>query len=576
VRRVIRAVPSWAWILVGVVAWTVANGAWWIAHRQGQSLNIDEAGYLASALNDAQSATRSGLPGWLRTVLWPSNFGPLVPAVASVITLAGVELTAAGAVVSLGFAAAALVGTWLLARRVVPERLAWLPVLITATAPGFVALSRMFGFGIPAAAVTTWALYALVRSRSHAAWRWSLVLGVLVGLMPMTRTMLVAFVPVVLGTGLVQALVASEGRGLRVLRWACSAAVSTVVAGVWLLDSWRPVFDYLVGFGYGAHSSAYRNDVGGPGASRPVLVLRSLLQEWYLSHTVLVLAGLLLGLVALAVGVRTARVNLTVRGLVASPAFVCLALVAGGVTVLMSSQNGGSGFTMGLLPAASILAVRGWLVLADVVRAASWVRVGALVATCATCLVIFLGWYLGSGPLAVPRNVDLGGLGWAHVTDGQQFYAGGNFPPDRSLVTSADLADEWTQATSDVAGSTLRADGSPRPTALGFRGVLLNVNTVALDLARRLGYPVAMSQVDPVTAGSDVEQYRAWLTDGTARDSCVLLTSPSHVNEYAPYVDTPALVAAARSLGFTPTREVPTPDGRTVTVWERGTPACAA
>jgi hypothetical protein len=189
---------------------------------------------------------------------------------------------------------------------------------------------------------------------------------------------------------------------------------------------------------------------------------------------------------------------------------------------------------------------------------------------------VLLGWTLGRGPLSTPRPVDAGPFGFVNLTDGRLFYTAGIFPIDRDIVTGPDLGDDWERSTHAIASRTLRDDGTPRPTALGFRGVLLNVNTIGLDLQGRLGYPIALSQVDPVTAGTGTDGYRTWLETGSAKDSCVLLTSSGEVNELEPVVDTPALESAARELGFTRTGSEPTPDGRTVTVWERGTPACAS
>ena len=352
-QQAIRRIPVGGWFCLALVVWVAAGAWWWAAHRSGQPLNIDEAGYLSFALNDAQSADRSGAQGWLRTVLWPGAFGPVVPAAASVLVLAGVELTQAGAVVGLAAAGATLLVTWLLARRTVGSS-AWLAPLLVAAAPAFIAMSRMFGFGVPAAALTTFALYALVRSRSHASWAWSLAFGVALGVMPLTRTMLVAFVPILALAGLCQVIGAPDGRARRALRWGVSMVVAAGAAATWLVASWRPVFDYLVGFGYGSRSAEYRHDGEGV-ASGPFLTLRGVLIEWFVPLTLIIGLGLVLGAVAFVVVIRRRQAP-WLRGVVQSAAFPSVALVLGGGTALASSQNGGSGFTLTLLPAAAVLA----------------------------------------------------------------------------------------------------------------------------------------------------------------------------------------------------------------------------
>ena len=109
-----------------------------------------------------------------------------------------------------------------------------------------------------------------MRSRSHASWAWSLAFGVALGVMPLTRTMLVAFVPILALAGLCQVIGAPDGRARRALRWAVSMVVAAGVAATWLVASWRAVFDYLVGFGYGSRSAEYRHSGEGV-ASGPFL-----------------------------------------------------------------------------------------------------------------------------------------------------------------------------------------------------------------------------------------------------------------------------------------------------------------
>ena len=85
---------------------------------------------------------------------------------------------------------------------------------------------------------------------------------------------------------------------------------------------------------------------------------------------------------------------------------------------------------------------------------------------------------------------------------------------------------------------------------------------------------VAAAQIDPTSVGSTTDDYQSWLTTGPAAGSCDLMTSAGEVNEFKPVVDTGNLEAAAIAVGFQRVDEVPMPDGRSITVWERHGNGC--
>lgn len=135
-------------------------------------------------------------------------------------------------------------------------------------------------------------------------------------------------------------------------------------------------------------------------------------------------------------------------------------------------------------------------------------------------------------------------------------------------------APRWDSAFDKLTSDVLDGSSTRPDMAFGFRGYFANVNVVELRAVERLHYGITAAQIDPVEVGNTKSEYRAWLTTGDAATSCHLMTSAGAVNEFQPLINTDALEAAALSVGFKAVDAVPTPDGRTVLVWERTGNGC--
>ena len=524
-------------------------------------MSIDEAGYLAIALNDAFGWERGGPVGWAHSVLWPGQHAPLTTAISSIglltrwdpVTVAfGVVLLCA--VMTLGLTAALAIST---KRRAVVV----LSLALVMTTPGFIAFSRMYIFAIPAAAVTMAALYALVRSRALTSLPWSASFGVALGLLPLARTMTIAFVPVLLAVAVAQAAAHLGSRRKQLANLGVALLMAVAVASFWLVPSAHLVFGYLTEYGYGSHGAEYANGASSP----PVALLTVFGGEFFLPHLLLIAAGWCAAVWAVAARWRGGPPPVRSRELLSSPIFPPSAFVIGASAALMTSSNAGFGFTIPLLAPAALVAAAGWSRATRALRRPRMRQV-TLATLTAACAVLAYPSFDAESTLAAPRSVSF--LGAPLIVTHGQGADPAYFTSSKKVVVNNDSwGVKWDAAidrlVSDVLDkSTLRPD-----TAFGFRNRFTNVNVIQLGVVKRLHYGIPVAQIDPLE--NSTSAYASWLTAGEAAASCHLITSPGAVNEFRPLVDTAQLVTAASDVGFTAVDQVPLPDGRSVTVWER-------
>ena len=97
----------------------VAIGAVWLwRFRRGQPLDIDEAGYLAIAVNDYRGLTDGGPGGLWDAVMGPSIQAPLMTALTAPVFLVTGPGVLPGLLVPLAFGGVLLVAAYALGREV--------------------------------------------------------------------------------------------------------------------------------------------------------------------------------------------------------------------------------------------------------------------------------------------------------------------------------------------------------------------------------------------------------------------------------------------------------------------------
>jgi 4-amino-4-deoxy-L-arabinose transferase-like glycosyltransferase len=500
----------------------------WLARfRWGYFLDWDEAGYLGIAL-EFRDALLDG-PGAYVDV--QSNAGaqpPVVPTSAfPLFVLFGRSVDAGLATVAV-WSVLLVVATYGVASRLVAHRWALLAAAVVGTAPVVADYSRLFHFAIPAAALMTSALWALLRSDGLRRTRWVVAGGVLLALMTTARTMTIAYVPAVLA-GVAIGLRREQLRNLGVL-----CAVTAGVAALWWVPSWDAVWPYLRGTGYGAEATAY-----GKGHS----ILSEAFWTTDLRQTARELqAPLVLALLAcLAVAVPRVR-----RGL-PRPGVVLLAcVVLGGWLALASTRNQGTAFDLPWLPALIVLAVAG---AAGVPRRELRVGLAAvLVAVCGWNLLVRSGVAeTFSKPRLVTTAAPIEGLGFIHAKAAIHGY-GVVVPPDRLPA----LHRHWDDL--DEAIARFVAGRLPEPrVGVGTGDWFITETRIHLAgvLHLRRAFPRGL-----VRGPGDLGAWNALVT-----------ADPPMRPSYA--VDRTALEAAARAQGFARARTFTAPDGREVVVWVR-------
>ena len=559
-------------VVVGASAlWLAVNARWLAVYRSSGLLNIDESGYTGIAAIYYLSGQARGLGGWLDAVLGPGIQAPLTTAVTSVIYQVTGPRLVAGFVVVLACGLATVLLTAAVAGRVAGRTAGWIAAIVMGTTPLLLDYSRSFAFAAPAAAVTTAAVMCLICSDGMRRTGWALGFGLFLGLMPLTRTMTIAFVPPLLVAAVLQAALPTD-RVHRLVRTTAAVAVGGAVAATWMVRNGAAVLDYLRGYGYGTHTAEYAV----PGESPWRVVADRLLNDLQLPHATLLFAGLMAAAITVALQARTVGLRRTATSIVASPLLPPVVLTIGGFAALSSSSTTGSGFDLPLVPGIVLIATWG------LTRATRWMRhrPRATVLGLAVALAAIPG-FVPSADLALAgggTETSLPVLGRVVVTDGAglMFHYEAAGLGDPSLTRPWSTSDErrWVTLSGVILEDILEQPVVPR-TAFAFRHYLLNVNTVQLSALTTLRRGLELVQIDPISVGSSEASYDTWLTTGAASSSCILLTAGGGVDEFPPFVDESAMERTATSSGFVVRNQHPLPDGRTATLWSRNTPQCA-
>lgn len=585
----LRKVSVWPALLAGLcLMFVLVNARWIWLYRHAQPLDIDEAGYLSFAMIDYRALMAGGVSGWLQAIEAPSIQAPLTTALASLIfAISGPHVVAAFVVPVLA-GVATIVATFFLARCLLQPGSALAAATLVATCPVVMNYARSFHFALPATATTTFALLCLIRSQRFANVPWALLFGLSLGLMPLARTMTIAFLPgLVLGAG-IYALTGERARVRRFVILCAALLLAIATASSWLAFNGSYVFQYLFSFGYGKQASDYfgsglPSDQYGPGRITLVWnacmeMLRNLVANIYLPHALVLLAGLVGTPALVAAAVKRQGVASVFRGALISPTLPVVVFIFESLAALTSSRNNGTAFFAPLIPAMLVAAV---YVIANAFtgRAYIFMKRSCLVLICLTSAVPLLDL---SWPLARIWAIKVPGLGGAIMTDGrgpiQQYEDAGGLAhiPGTPQPVDRREGNAWLALNVTTAG-TVRSMSPPQGVvALGFRGFLYNANTVRLQILQSGFNDLNLVEVDPFETGDTQNGYHIWLTLGPASSSCLLLTLRESKEDIPPPVSKRLMEAAARQAGFTPLQDWPAPDGNIVTLWQRSSlpPAC--
>ncbi len=553
-----------ALLLTAAIAAFVGLGAIWLwRYRRGQPVDIDEAGYLLIAINDYRGLDDGGAGGWWDAMLAPGIQAPLMPALTVPVFLVTGPGVLPGLLVALAFGAVLLVASYALGHDVGGPRLGWLTLALTAAVPVIIMFHRSYLFPIPSAACSALMLWSIARSRGFAHTRWSLAAGACIGLVALSRTLTLAFLPALVLVGLLL-LAVGPARGRRLLNLGLAAAVSLVVAGPWYRRNGEAVWDYLTDYGYGAGRSAYGEDQSLLSSDSWRESARYVVATSGLPVVVLWVVGAFVLVWACVRMWRHDGLRRTALATIRSPLLPSLAWAGWGLVMLTTSGNKGTGFTTPLIPALALLTAWAFLRLP---------RVPARTLVAASVVVLVLNTAAAAdpaSPLAKPRVAQLPWIGNAVWVNGagsiQNYVRGGQRHPTDGQLTRAQ-GRAWHAAQVRLAHQL--DELGPAFTTFGFRHRLINLNTVQLEQMLEGRVPLALTMVDPIAVPNDVRAMTDYLTTGAAATACLVLTAGGVAYEIEPIVDPDLMARAARAAGFVRHSTVGLPDRRTVVVWRR-------
>lgn len=559
--------PAWRWALIVALGCLVmaAIHIWWVIEfRRDFPLNVDEAGYTAIGVNNFLGFENGGLHGWWDVVQSQAPNAPLLPAVTSLVLIVSPGVLQ-GFGVLIAFGALLTLATYGIGERLAGPRLGALAALAVATSQGTFLFTREYIFALPTAAFLACAVYALLRSDGMRGRWWSIACGAALGLMLLSRTMAVAFVPGVLVVAALMILVRHrDDLWPRVLNLGLAIVAMALVAATWYWNNLDPVVDYLTDFGYGEQAQYYGEDQSALSWDRFESVAKRFVGgDLLVPLAVLIFIGLLAGAFMLGRRLRESDHRWGELWRIAGSDAIGVFLVfAAGYAALMTSQNGGNGFGYPiamLLPPLAVIPLRRY-------RAAA-IPAAVLVALIAAVnLVASSGLWDDAGK---SRLVDVPVLGELPWVNGEAHAVAAIRVQVPGPVTHFDTADEgWTELDRKIANlllSDIAPEGNPRLSAFASRNRVVSGNSVGLAglLERRTGIPLTQIEAEPDT----VANYERQLTTPVIGEPTAVITTSTETGDFDPLVTQKKAETALRNTGFVLFRQFPSPDGRTFRVW---------
>jgi hypothetical protein len=561
----VRPTLRWGLIVLAVAILLFGLDIWWFeVHRSGYPFDIDEAGYTSFGLVDYLGLHHGGLSGWWEAIDHQGTFAPLVPALTSLTVWVHPGILNGFAVLAV-FALLLALATYGVAERLVGPRLGAFAAIVTATLPGTFKFAREYIYALPTAALLMCAVFGILRSDGMRSRRWAIGAGVAVGLLPLTRTMAIAFIPGLVLAALLPLLLRGDRTNYvrRLVNLGLMAIVAVAVAATWYAHNLRSVVDYLTGYGYGSQSAYYGESHALISWGRFAGVVERIIEEDLLVPiAALVMAALVALIVALWIRVRrSTRIERDLTEIAATDAAgVCLIFIAG-FAALMTSRNGGDGFT---IPISVLLPTIAALALKRFPRAV----VPVVGLTAMICLFNLLSTSTILSAFSKARLVDIPTLKlkqpWAKGAPTAVLAIREQSPGPEWKFVAKD--EGWPRADRRLLGiieNLAAAERRPPVTAFATRSWDLNTNTV--QMAALVKYQRGLPLIQLLAEdGDNIANYKQQLEASGAN---TLVTASSEAKDFSPVVTQKLAEAAGRELGFHRRRAIDLPNGRTMWVW---------
>lgn len=566
-ERIRNLSPAWRWALIVAIGCLVmaAINVWWIAtYRHGYPMDVDENGYTMIGIVDFFGWENGGFQGWWEAVQNQTPNAPLLPALTSIVLIFSPGVMQ-GYGVLIAFAALLTLATYGIGERLAGPRLGALAALAVGTSQGVFVFSREYIFALPTAAFLACSVYALIRSEGMRRRRWAIACGAAVGLMLLSRTMAVAFVPGVAVAALLGiALSYRDELAQRALNFGLAVLAAVLVAATWYWNNFDPVYDYLTEFGYGSQAQNYGAEASFLSWDRFKSVAEKIIQgDLLVPMSLLVVVALVACAVAVVQRLRAAEDRKAEALRILGSDAVALFIVAGaGFGALMSSQNGGFGFTFPvamLLPPLAVVALRRY-------RAAIVPVTVLVVAVAAINLIANSNL---SDDLSERRLVEVPAFGYLPWISGEPAAVGNVRQQAPGPATRFTDEDKGYVATDLELAKTLldpiAPEGPPRLVAFASRHRVVSTNSVGLAglVNYRRGIPFTQLLAEP----DSVAHYEEQITGPELGEPTTVVTTSTEAGDFEPLVTQAKVETALKNLDFHLVRQVGMPDGRNLRVW---------
>jgi hypothetical protein len=549
----------------------VLHVVWLARFSFGYVTEWDESGYISIALNNSHALSADGPFSLVSTVLEQGVQAPFVPLSAvpfNVLFGSGVD---ASLLVEPVFFAVLVVATYAIGRRLTTPWWALLAALAVATAPVLSDFTRIFHFSVPAAAFLVSALWALMKSEGLTRRRWAIACGLLLGLMVLSRSMTIGYLPGFAAAAVLPILFGGEWR-VRLVNFVLLCASGAALAALWYLPNAESVGSYLLNFGYGAESEAYGAEHSPLSIAYWTREAGALFDDLYLPLGAALSLCAIAALVSALVRLRRGQPSLQqAKAWLLTDAALAAVIVLEGYVALTSSKNQGTAFALPWLP---ILIVLICAAIATIPQRPVRIAAASLIAAVSLLnLTMKSGFVPGAGD---PRTAEVPLLGETPVTDGRgiveaEVLAAG-YPAGSPTEPMPELQMEWLPFAGDLARwVTEYSEGKGEEPNLGwgFDDLLLNNTRVALGSQLALERQLPTEFLKPFPDGDSAASYRAQLGEV---GSNLLVVGERGVGTTGIYLTRRRVETAARELGFHPVRTFTAPDGRKLAVWWRNLP----
>lgn len=538
-------------VAVGASLVALAHAVWIWQHRHLGAYDPDEAGYLASSLRMERTLRSLDPLAFVRTVGTTGN-GVTVPLLSVPFALVGPRDPGTVMLVQPALAVVTAVATTGITRRLAGPVAAVGAGMLVATLPTMATATQSYWYGLGSAACLAGAFWALLASERLTN-RWTWWFGVGVGLMCLSRTMTLGYVPAAAGAGLV---VAGWDRR-RLLRLAASLGIAVAIAAPWYVVNARSIFGYLFSYGFGERAARF-------GSGGPLERLDFRMERYRIAIGDVTFPTLWVGAlcVAVLVGWRAWRRRRAspapARAATTAPAVawrdgaaVAVALVLG-TAALVSTTNNGVWFELPMVPLLVALLV-------SVIALGPWWFGACLAVPIALLSAAGLAQHLWLVPYGEPGPT-------AHYEHGFAQYDERFGPTARAR--HAEAAREWRDVSERVLGAIRTEVTGEDDPVVTLSGNMQLFNTNSLTLAGELrGWSPRLEVPDTAEPPERLAEHLTPTADHDGRTvPRVLLLAVHDRILFTPDEDVAAFARQAREAGWRVERRIPMPNGGEVQV----------